>query len=153
MAEFLVAAAHHKGYAIGDVITIHPDGWGWTRAELPSVVKLPAIAYSKALHRQCKEPDFERFVFLDKPRLIEGASRVPVSFRDRAGVEFRNTNDEDLKVKTLDRATWAIDEDFSELRNVAGEAMPHDVLDVDYAKRRVKLVGAALRDKVMDAPL
>ncbi len=56
MAEFLIANRDTSavgGCAIGDIRDVRPDGWNWTKAELPNVVKFSAVAYN----RKYAEPD------------------------------------------------------------------------------------------------
>jgi hypothetical protein len=56
MAEFLIANRDTSvagGCAIGDIRDVRPDGWNWSKAELPNVVKLSGVAYD----RKYKLPD------------------------------------------------------------------------------------------------
>ena len=50
MAEFLVRKNTNPiegGLQAGDIVDGRPDGWAWSRAELPNVIKRPDIATSE----------------------------------------------------------------------------------------------------------
>ncbi len=160
MAEFLLSnrdTSAAGGCAIGDIRDVRPDGWGWSDAELPNVVKLPAVAYDEK-YKLCDQREYVKPIrgrhgkYYDLTKMNAGLEIPDIL------VEIKNT--EDVDVFESDVKTATMKPIGRELVKDRGDAVTKEVvlkfgsvvLDIidDQAivnKRRYHIVGKTIVDK------
>ena len=146
MAEFLVANHSNTdpaGYQAGDIIDVRPDGWNWTRGELPRVIKLPAI--TNELGQQYREEDREIYVKVSTKETKDTTGQLSLQ-RDAVEV-VKVTSNSDTLIKS--RTTSVSDIGDIKILNKDSEELSLEHDEVPFARRRWKMVGKVITDKVV----
>ncbi len=145
MAEFFIQKNSNtdpRGYQAGDIVDVREDGFNWTKSELPSVVKLPAI--SLRLAKQYGEEDMEVSIKVKETETRDTTGQLSYQ---RDGAEVRKvTSRDDVLIKS--RTTSIEDIGDVKILNRDSEELLWEDESTSFNRRRWKMVGETIVDKL-----
>jgi hypothetical protein len=145
MAEFLIANHSNTdpdGFQADDVIDVREDGWNWTRSELPRVVKLPAIPLTLA--QQYREEDREIYVKVRESETKKTTGQLSLQRDDVETAKITVNTETLIKPRTLS----VEDVGAIKILNIQSEELALEFRSVFFARRRWKMVGDVITDKL-----
>ncbi len=138
MAEFFLKhgdAIHSRSsrYRDGDIVIVRPDGWEWSVAELPNVVKRPDLNFRTVEHLD--QEDVEWFVRVDE---TDSLRTVPEQVRLRHVDDrtIRKTISKSSEHEQISRASRIEDVRFVEFLDDEGDPLDTLLREVLHARRR-----------------
>ena len=138
MVEFLLKrgdSTHFRSsrYRDGDIVIVRPDGWEWSVAELPNVVKRPDLNFRTV--ENLDQSDVEWFVRVNE---TDDLRTVPEQIRLRHADDstIRKTISKSSEHEQISRASRIEDVRYVEFLDDEGEPLDILIREVLHARRR-----------------